>query len=299
LSPAVPAQQMDQFISEIRKVQTGIHPVIYVNKKDLVTTSSQPMTDEERLGVSFRERLTNREKRYTSAIDSGKLSDKEMAYAYAERASARATLGDTSAAIQDIGSAIKLDSQNTDVLSTAGEIYFMAGDTNRSLEEYSQLLMISPTEPNAFYRRGINNIFLKQYKAAVEDFQRALAANTDPRLQAYVLIWDTIATKYGKLSIPASIAERIKESESGPWPAPLLKVLSTQTKPEQLFTEINQIKGDERLLSLCEANFFMGEIYLSEGNSEKAKLYFEQSIGTQAITYIEYMAAKVELGKMN
>ena len=298
LSGQVPAKEMDNYIADIRKVQSNIHPLIYVGKNNVATADPKNSTQESRLGTALRSRLKNTEKFYTSAIDGGKYSGDDLASAYAERAYARALLGDLPSAMQDIDHAVQISEQNIDALKTRAEIYYIANDLQKSLTIYKKALLSSDTPADIHYRRATSNVILKKYDLAIDELQQTLASNPGQHDKIYAVIWYAIAAKRGGLSLPADVRDLIATLSNASWPGPLLRLFNEETTVEAVVTEINQTKGDERLLNLCEAYFYIGELSLAKGDEKKAREYFEKSRKTEAITYFEYLSAGVELARL-
>ena len=71
------------------------------------------------------------------------------------------------------------------------------------------------------------------------------------------------------------------------------------SSPETVLAQVGKLPGDERLMALCEAYFYIGQFYLVHGDKPKARAYFEKTRATGLTIYSEHEAAVKELEQMD
>ena len=79
---------------------------------------------------------------------------------------------------------------------------------------------------------------------------------------------------------------------------PALAMLAGALTPAQMLAEVNKKTGDDRTLSMVEAQYYLGEYLLAQGKPLDAKAAFEQVRASAIAMYNEYVGAVVELGLM-
>ncbi len=76
-------------------------------------------------------------------------------------------------AISDFTSGLKQDSDNIDLLSERGKLYYFIGDNNNAFIDYSKLIQLDPEIAAAYYVRGVILVKLKRFSEACSDFKTA------------------------------------------------------------------------------------------------------------------------------
>ena len=97
---------------------------------------------------------------------------------YYTRGWIKAELSDVKGAIEDYRRAIKLDPQYDNVYDTTAAIKHNLKDYSAALRLYSKIAANEKTD-TAYFRRGILNMYLQDYKAAIRDFDKALLLNSN------------------------------------------------------------------------------------------------------------------------
>src|SRR5262249_38491274 len=76
----------------------------------------------------------------TNAIKSGKLGGKDLAVAFAIRASAYRARGELKRAVKDYDQAVKLNPNDADVFFRRGVAHGMLDDTDRAIDDFDQAI---------------------------------------------------------------------------------------------------------------------------------------------------------------
>jgi lipoprotein NlpI len=85
----------------------------------------------------------------------------------------------------------------------------------------------------------------------------------------------------------------------GAWPRPAYGLFTGISTPQQVLAAAEKMTGDERLLSLCEAYFNIGQYYLAKQDRIKAKEFFEKTVATGMLSFAEYAHALFELQRLS
>ncbi|HEY6435764.1 MAG TPA: hypothetical protein VIY47_04175 [Ignavibacteriaceae bacterium] len=94
------------------------------------------------------------------------LSNEELAIQYFDS-------GDLGRALLNIELAIKSDLFNPGLYFLRGKIYFELNDYIQAKRDFTTVNVIDPLFPDAYYYRGMSNLYLGEMKLAMEDFRIA------------------------------------------------------------------------------------------------------------------------------
>ncbi len=286
---------LNGFVADVRKMLQTMGGVIVVPKRLLTKPSATASGDS--LGRRLTERTEERIKRYTATIDGGKLRGKDLAVTYADRGSAYSDLDKAAEALKDAEQAISLDDANPDYYRDRAIQQFKLGDFQKSIADFTRALTLGATPPNVYYRRGMTHYYLGKLEDALSDFEQSLSdGDTEGRLFA-TLWYAWTARQLGK-PLPEKLQTEINANAQGAWPRPALAMLTGKLSPEEVLKVAEAKTGDERIMTLCEAYFYIGQYYLTQKDAAKAKSFFEKARDTNVIVYIEHDAAKRELDRM-
>lgn len=298
LANVIPAKDLDTYIAAIRKVNNDIHTLFVIGQDEMRTAKSEAKTPEAALEASLREQLQRGVDNVTRVIDAGKLNGRDLAIAYAERASSQSEMGRITEAKQDIAKALALDPLNFESHRTQGELHFNTGELDKALADYNKALSGAKDTDDVFYRRGIIHMIEGRQDQALEELQKAIkATNDDERIQFYQ-IWYAIAALRAGKTIPADMQQSMNNNLDGAWPRPIAGLYTGKRSVDEIIAIANKAKDEDHLLKLCEAYFYIAEYYLAKGDQAQAKAYFTQSKDTRAIVYLEYWSSGLELAKL-
>jgi lipoprotein NlpI len=113
----------------------------------------------------------------TAALQSGKLSQEDLANAFINRGNAYDTKGDHDRAIQDYDQAIGVNPKDGDAFMNRGSAYGNKGDRDRAIQDFDQAILLNPNDARAFGSRGIAYGNKGEYDRAIQDFDQAIRLN--------------------------------------------------------------------------------------------------------------------------
>ena len=113
----------------------------------------------------------------STVIQSGKISNSDLALAYNNRGFAYGTKGQHDRAIQDYDQAIKLDPSDAIAYYNRGIAYSAKGQLDRAIQDYDQAIKLDPNYAHAFYNRGNAYSAKGQHDRAIQDYDQAIKLN--------------------------------------------------------------------------------------------------------------------------
>jgi lipoprotein NlpI len=143
---------------------------------------------------------------------------------------------------------------------------------------------------------GTAQYYAGQHAAAVLSLQEAVreAAGDD---RGFALLWLYLAAQRQDGQGRAAIAPYLAEVDASRWPGVLVRHLAGQASADDVLQEARKDKRMERL-NLAEAQFYMGQKRLLDGDPAAARTLFERSLEIGATPYVEHMLARVELRRL-
>jgi tetratricopeptide (TPR) repeat protein len=115
----------------------------------------------------------------TWAIQSGRWSGKDLAFAYYNRGNAYFDNKEHDRAIADFSEAIRLDPPFAPTYNNRGGAYRIKGDYERAIADYDEAIRLDPKYALACYDRGLAHLARKSYDQAIADFSKAIELEPD------------------------------------------------------------------------------------------------------------------------
>jgi lipoprotein NlpI len=234
--------------------------------------------------------------KFTKSIESGKLTGNDLADAYCERSVSHYTLEQTDEALRDVNEALRLAPNSPIAFSCRAETYFQRGEFDKSIADYSKAIALGATNAEYFRARGACEYFLGRLDDAAADFAKADAA-ADKEAVMYVDLWWTWTLQRLGKPLPETLTKRAAEAH-GDWPRPALAMLAGNITPDEMLATIGAKSGDDRQMALAEGYFYVGEHYLTVGDTAKARDFFEKTRQLGVIIFYENKAAELELKRL-
>jgi tetratricopeptide (TPR) repeat protein len=253
---------------------------------------------------------------YTSAIR----LDPKFAFAYNNRGLEYREMGELDAAIGDFNAAIAIDSRYANAYRNRGNTYFMKSDYDRAIPDFTAALAINARDSETSVSRGIAYGKMGDYTRAIADYDNVIAINPQDtaalsnRGYAHFYHGDFVdaATDLSRVvgadfTYP-SLFRFLAQSRAGQAVSDLegaAKRVNSQDWPYAVFelylarrdaaaTLAAAQKPEER----CEAQFYVGEWQLLQGDRVAARQRFEEALGSCPKAFIEYTGAQAELRRL-
>jgi lipoprotein NlpI len=115
----------------------------------------------------------------TEAIQSGQLSDQDLAIVFNNRGLAYYKKKDYDRAIEDYDQAIRLGLKDADSFYRRGLMYFEKDDYNRAIQDFNEALKLHPDNVAVLQKRGWIYELKKDYDQAIRDYDRAISLQPD------------------------------------------------------------------------------------------------------------------------
>jgi lipoprotein NlpI len=231
---------------------------------------------------------------FTAALNAGDLSPNLLPAAYLGRANALLEKGRCDDALKDTDLALAQKPGSIDVLQVRAAVHLCLGKTSDAIADYSAILAKQPNG-DMYRASGIVRWRAGDYAGAAGDFMQA--SRLRPR-DPYSVLWLAVAEARGGTLDTAQVKAAMAHIDDDDWPGPAIAVyLGTQT-PDQALAAASKEDEDKRAGSVCEANFYSAEWYLSRGDTVSAKPLLDNAFASCPHNYLEYGLAKLERGRM-
>jgi lipoprotein NlpI/transglutaminase-like putative cysteine protease len=293
LADRVEADDLQKYGEDLRAANNLARGVVVVTKEMIKLPAA---SDKTSFAQHLRDVLQEGIDKYTKTIESGKLATNDLADAYCERSASYVSLDMMDNALRDANEALKLAPNSPQLLSCRAEAYFHSGEFEKSIADYSKAVALGATDANLFRGRGVSEFYAGRLDGAADDFAKASAA-ADKESATYIDLWLTWSLQRLGKPLPEALAKRATDTH-GDWPRPALAMLAGNITPEDMLAALESKTGDARQMALAEANFYVGQHYLTLGDVAKARAFFEKTRQSGVIIYYEYTAAAFELERL-
>jgi lipoprotein NlpI len=214
-------------------------------------------------------------------------ADPRYGNAYRNRADAYLKQGDYDRAMLDFLAALAMNAKDSAAYLGRGIAYERMGDYDRAIVDYDSAIAIDPQESAGFTNRGYMHFYRGDFADAAADLARVEGTETYPYPNLFRFLAQTRAGQPFSDLEPA--AQRMK-SQHGPYAVLELYLGRRDTGATLAAAQ----KPEER----CEAQFYVGEWQLLQGDTTQAKQLFEQAVSGCPKSFVEYKAARAELDRL-
>jgi lipoprotein NlpI len=212
------------------------------------------------------------------------------------RAWVQAQRGEDKAAIADLDKVLEIAQGDQEALLDRGGMNIRAGRYDDAIRDFGALLKLDPKAAAAAYNRGRAYYAKQDFKNAAEDFARTLKLRAD---NPYAALRLYLAQSHLGKGDEAVLKKGIEKLDPAIWPRPLLELFTGIGKDPELIAGINELPPKLRTDVLCEAQFYLGERALLNGDEKAARQYFAAAAATGASTTVEHIDAKAALARMD
>lgn len=304
----VPASAMPAFIEETLGLRRKLGSTVTVRVAELSEQDkrslNQALARYDRYGKTRSEGVNAEIRAHidslqiTRDIESGRLSDKQLAQAYSLRAIAWDNLGEVESSLRDIRKAAELMPDNHEYLFTQGVILLGAGRPDEAKKVFDQALrLVDESKIGALdYRAiGVALHYLGRDREAAEQLGHSLTASNG-EANLYAAFWQHIVAKRaGTLS---ELETQMNATMGREWPYPIAEMFLGRIGSDTLLKAAASDDPGIQRDRWCEAYFYIGQKYLLEGRVEQARASFEKSVAQEAIPFSEYGYALHELNRV-
>ena len=245
-------------------------------------------------GKRLRQNYTEGIAAQTKLIRSGTLKGEKLTSAYCERSAMNLYLGKPKDAFADLDKADKLAPTDALIARCRGEANFRTGAFDKSAADYTRAISLDDKDAWSFQARGLDRFYSGDYEGAVTDFAKATELGDDTR-RPYTDIWLSSSYRRLKKELPDDLKARAAADPRGTWPRPVLATFTGLIKVDDLIAIVEGKTGDDKIAASAEAYFYLGQLYLDQGDRAAAEEYFKKALATDVFPYIEFITAKFEL----
>ncbi len=299
VADAVPAAGMKTYLGDLKRMGELIRGVVPITP-GLVKAAAPANSDPAQvLAKRLRDAQQSRLDAYTKVIKIGKLTGKDLAATHAARAVAYSNLMQTDEALADLLQAVKLDPSDAEHPLDLAIIYQKRGQFPAALEQIRESLTLGIEPHRAHFQRGQVYYQLGKYDEALQDLGPVALSDDDNGGMPYARLWYLWTLGRAGQPVPVALKQQLDHELNGAWPRAAYGMFTGASSPETVLAQVHKLQGDERLMALCEAHFYIGQFYLVKGEQAKARESFEKTRATGLTIYTEYLAAVQELERMD
>jgi lipoprotein NlpI len=218
----------------------------------------------------------------TRAINSGRLSDRNLATALNNRGIAHIIKGNLDSAIYDFTQSIRLSPNEAGGFHNRAQAYFTKKDYDRALSDYKSAARIDPRESDA-RAVGLVYFYLGRMTESTEALDRAVRA--DPQ-DKYNVLWRYLAQaktngldvaqrelrdSAAKLDDGGAQKERTPEAlTAANWPAAVIDFYLGKISEKAMYAAAEDRDAAAKREKLCEASFYAAEAKLLKKENKAA-----------------------------
>ena len=299
VADAVPAAGMKTYLGELKQMGELIRGVLPISPGMVKTAAPANSDPAQLLAKRLNDAQHRRVDAYDKVIKSGKLTGKDLAATYAARSIAYSELVQTDEAMADMLQAAKLDPADPEHPLNLAIIYQKRGQDPAALDQARRALTLGMEPDRVYAHRGQIYYQMGKYDEALQDFGKIALAEEGNASQPYVRLWYLWTLARAGRPLPPALKQQLDQELNGAWPRAAYGMFTGASSPETVLAQVGKLPGDERLMALCEAYFYIGQFYLVHGDKPKARAYFEKTRATGLTIYSEHEAAVKELEQMD
>lgn len=172
-----------------------------------------------------------------------------------------------------------------------------SGNDVEALSSYSRTISAKPNHVGALFSRGYLNLFVGNAKDAERDFSATLNY-ADAQLKMYTHLWLYVARSRQGKEARADLARESVKTNLSNWPGIAVRYYLGTVSETQVVRDIEQSAPADLAKRRGAGYFFLGEMALLQGDTRRARDFFEQTIESGASSLRQYDGARRELLKL-
>jgi lipoprotein NlpI len=205
----------------------------------------------------------------TAAIQSGRWSGQDLAWAFNNRGLAYQDKHDYDRAIADYDEAIRLDPKYDPAFNNRGAAYLAKGGLDRAIADFNEAIRFDPRDSGQYLNRGLANLYSGSLPEALADLNQS--SELDPK-SAYAALWRDVVER--RSNLPSRLAQASMQIDMTKWPAAIIRLYLGQMTPEAVLAAADDPYVNTKKRQVCDANFFIGELALQRGAKDEAVRLF-------------------------
>jgi lipoprotein NlpI len=186
---------------------------------------------------------------------------------------------------------VRLDSKAPDVRTNRGTNKELSkSELSQVIVYYNAAIKHDPKDDDAYFHRGVAKYFAGALPQALADLTQA--SKIDPAY-AYYALWIDIVDK--RSNAESRLPQAIAHFDMKKWPAPVIHMFLGKTTPQAVLAAADDRDATTKRGQLCEANFYIGELALQQGDKTEATRLFRLAAAGCPHEFVEGPSANAEL----
>ncbi len=200
-------------------------------------------------------------------------------------------------AVADFSDAVKMEPGFSDGWFALGWAQEKNEQDSDAIASYTRTIKAKPDHTGALFSRGYLELFSGNASAAARDFTSTVnVANGD--LKIYAHIWLFIARSNAGMDAVGKLAIDSSGDDLSVWPGPIVRFYAGNLSEAEVLQSIESGGVSSLQQRRGVGYFFLGEHALLQGNTAKAKEYFEKTLATGAVKLRQFDGARREMAKL-
>jgi membrane associated rhomboid family serine protease/lipoprotein NlpI len=208
------------------------------------------------------------------------------------RASAYIGNGQIREAAKDIDRALSIDPTNATALNVGAGIYIDQGEYDQAIDGLNRALQHAPADSDLYWVRGEAKMFKGPPESAIDDLRRAVVFES---INAYKVLWLHIAHAKAGQDDRQELQRNNSELVADKWPQPVVDLYLNKSTVDDVIAKAKTGDMGTQRDQLCEAHFYISELYLQQGAKTSAKQFMQEAADNCPIDFMEHAAARIEL----
>jgi transglutaminase-like putative cysteine protease/tetratricopeptide (TPR) repeat protein len=298
LEPMVDAKQTPAYMDALRKLDEVSHRVFVVAKNDIKASGFLGL-GKKSLQQTLVDRMNETIMKVSKTITDGGVTGDDLADAYCSRANALNDLGKLTESLKDAELAVKTAPNFATAYMCRGDTLYSTGEFTKAISDYSKAITLTGTDKPPYSARGRAKFYAGQLAAAHEDFTKAVSLEKENSENSlYSELWRVWTQKRLGLTADEKQLKFAAAEPRGAWPRPALAMLHGIISVDEALQTLETKTGDDKVMAQAEGFFYVGQLYQTQNNKEKAIEYYKKTRELGIIHYSEHISAGLELKQL-